>query len=681
MCIQKRLEEIEKEIEAKLKVKTLLKTTQPLLASISSLCADYQELAPEELPFLMEEIWYAAQVDKSVAAVTAIAATGDEKAQNFALDAMAQAITQRASVAFSAMEATAEPEAVQQQNFAPEPEYEPEECTDTIQEILGSRGFYEPDINLAEIYDPKDKQASYDGWDIYCHVHDNGLAMSIGLGNEKLNQFWDVGTEYLHEHDPNFPESLSEKQPILAWVRGVIDLLPTVSVLEAPEVPGQLALEFPNTSLQKLLAEKKNSEFIFEPSELTLTEFGVPVLVVISSTQTLETLPDDEKAQFEIAIFRGNKQGDREKATYCIDASTFLYQWGRHGTEAIRSIAKAQVIRFGKELAENGVNAWWRNSNAEAPNLIEKFSITNLPLPHQEMRARVMPATGDRPPFLGKFAGATFTFYRGTEELFTTSQTAEQIARGENNPELIAVSLAIGWLRRQELKNVSPAGTTHTEPRAKDDFTELVYLRDDIAYLKRKDSGEILTAYLGFSNKTSDGNRAPTMAKSRATKWQEHLVGVYQLACSGPRECQRIESKNPKQPFKYELKLTKPPMGQLQGLATENFGLYPNEIEVEQKHEGSEARSELLTPPPNSELANFEFVKIPDFDLINPEYQVLYQGVELTNIWNSLRAKAGHGQQAERLWRHKLLKPGEEIELKDREAAALHALQRTRGLA
>lgn len=550
MCIQKRLEEIEKEIEAKLKVKTLLEKTQPLLASISSLCADYRELAREELPFLMEEILQAAKIDKSVAAVTAIAATGNEKAQNFALDAMAQAIEQRASVAFSAMEATAEPEEVevQQQNSAPEPEYEPEECTDTIQGILGSRGFYEPDINLAEVYDPEDKQASYDGWDIYCHVHDNGLVMSIGLGNEKLNQFWDVGTEYLQEHDPSFPESLSEKQPILAWVQGVIDLLPTVSVLEAPEV-------------------------------------------------------------------------------------------------------------------------------TEAPNLIEKFSITNLPLPHQEMRARVMPAVGD-----GKFAGATFTFYRGTEELFSTSESAENIARGENNPELIAVSLAADWLRRQELKNVSPAGTTHTEPPAKkDDFTELVYLREDLAYLKRKDTGEILTAYLGFSNKTPDGDRAPTMAKSRATQWQEHLVGVYQLACSGPRECQRMESKNPKQPFKYELKLTKPSMGQLQKLATENFGLYPNKIEVEQKQ--SEARSELLTPPQNSELANFEFVKIPDFDLINPEYQVLYQGVELTNIWNSLRAKTGLGQQAERLWRHKLLKPGEEIELKDREAAALHALQRTRGLA
>jgi hypothetical protein len=168
------------------------------------------------------------------------------------------------------------------------------------------------------------------------------------------------------------------------------------------------------------------------------------------------------------------------------------------------------------------------------------------------------------------------------------------------------------------------------------------------------------------------------MAKSRATKWQEHLVGVYQLACSGPRDCQRIESKNPKMPFKYELKLIKPSMGQLQGLATENFGLYPNEIE--EKRERSEARSELLVPPTEeTKLSDFEFEKIADFDELNPEFSVNYKGEYLTRIWSSLRTTAG--QQPQRLWRHRLLNPDEEIALKDTEAAVFHALQRTRGLA
>jgi hypothetical protein len=237
-------------------------------------------------------------------------------------------------------------------------------------------------------------------------------------------------------------------------------------------------------------------------------------------------------------------------------------------------------------LARDYAEQWAKEQ--EPVDLIEKFSITNLPLPHREMRARVTPSIGN-----GKFAGATFTFYRGTEELFTTTQTVDEIARGENNPELIAVALAESWSKRQELKNSSPAATTHTEPPTKDNFTELVYLSNSVAYLKRKDTGEILSAYLGFSNKSAEGKRAPTMAKSRAAKWQEHLVGVYQLACSEPRECQRIENRNPKQPFKYELKLHKPSMGQLQGLVSENFGLYPNEIE--EKREGSQARSELLS--------------------------------------------------------------------------------------
>jgi len=676
MCIKKKIAELQEQIDAKLKLKALLEKTQPLLTSISVICSDYREVAPEELSFLMDEIMQAAQIDLSVAAISAIASTGDERTQDFAVDAITQAIEQRASATF-------------REKSVSEIEYEPDECTDSVSNILNSRGFYEPDVNLADVYDPEDKQGSYQGWDIYCSVHDSGQAMSIGLSNEQLEQFWDVCTEFLSDHDSSFPKSLSKKQPILAWVRSVIDLFPEPMIAkEDLETPGQLSLQFADGVLtgkeyDAAVEEELDDDDIPElggnwAEDITNATEVVPPQELTKLQKLLEGTNNYifEKLGARVRInseFIENNHGEEpetiEEALFTVtDLDGKKIQYYYHSAEDLtdrKPIAGWNPLGNLMDTAESYAKKW-------AKEQIEKFLITNLPLHQAEMRARVTPVIADG----NKFAGATFTFYSngGTEELFSTSQTAEEIARGENNPRLIAVALAENWLKRQKLKNSSPAGTTHTEPRPKDDFTELVYVSAHVAYLKRKDTAEILSGYLGFSNKTPSGDRAPTMAKSRATKWQEHLVGVYQLACSGPRECQRIESKNPKMPFKYELKLVKPSMGQLQGLSTEDFSLYPNE--VEEKNERFVARGEI--PPQEIELADFQFLQVADFDSLNPEFRVEYEGEELTNVWNVLRTIPG--QQAQRLWRHKLLKPGEEIELKNREAAAFHALQRTRGL-
>jgi len=605
MCIATKIAELEEKI---VKLKRLQVGTLPVKSALAALLEDYATEASEELPDVWQEILaigsqYNLAVQVQPLAADELRQWQSANAENKKLKAELEELKRKLENS-SASWLAKYPKLYNSQNSS--------ECTDSVSNILNSRGFY-VDVNLAGVYDPKDKQDSYSGWDIYCSVHDSGQVMSIGLSNEKLGQFWDVDTEFLADHNPNFPKSLSEKQPILAWVRSLIDLLPTPGDLI--EVPGQqvLPLKFPDSSLTGDVSPSFDSGAV--------EKFQQWAEQVSENHKNLSNLCD--------AVAEPNDNND--------------------------------------DIEED--------SEKKAPDLIEEFLITNLPIPHREMRARVTPALGS-----GKFAGATFTFYRGTEELFTTTQTADEIARGKNNPELIAVALAESWSKRQELKNLSPAGTTHTEPPVKDEFTELVYLSDAVAYLKRKDTGEILTGYLGFSNKTAEGDRAPTMAKSRAARWQEHLVGVYQLACSGSRECQRIESKNPKQPFKYELKLVKPSMGQLQGLATENFGLYPNEVapEVEEKPSQSQISTETTETPG---LSDFDLIRVSDFDELNPEFSVKYKGVELTNIWSSLRAMHGMGQQAHRLWRHGLLKAGEEIELKDCEAAVLHALQRTRGLA
>lgn len=599
MCINKKITELQ---EQKTKIDTklaLLEKTQPLLLAFSNLCQEYRDLIPEELPFLTEEILKAAQVGASVAAIAEIATT-EQQAQDFAMAAMAEAIEQRASVAFR-VHAEERQELV---NSSPEVEYESEECIeDTIPAILESKGFYKPDVNLAAVYGPQDKQGSYQGAD--------GLL---------------TGEDY----DAAVEEELSLDD-------------------DAPLTDNQEEL----TKLQKLLQD--TNYFCFE-------ELGARIRI---NSESIEINHGEEPEVIEEALFTVADL-DGKKVQHYYHSAEDLTDW--------KPIAGWNAFGNLMEVAESYAKKW---AKEQSPDLIKEFLITNLPLPHQEMTARVTPAVAD-----GKFAGATFTFFdSGTTELFSSSETADDIARGENNPELIATSLAAGWRRRQELKNQVPAGTTHTEP--KDDFTELVYLTDTVAYLKRKDTGEILSAYLGFSNKTSEGDRAVTMAKYRASKWQEHLIGVYQLACSGPRECQRIENSNLKQPFKYELKLVKPSMGQLQMLATENFGLYPNQVEEEGKE--SEARSELLVSPTEIKFSDFEIEKAADFDELNPEYLVRYKGEYLTNIWSllwsSLRTTAGAGQQAQRFWRHKLLQPGEKIELKNIEQAAIHALQRTWGLA
>jgi hypothetical protein len=663
MCIATKIAELEKKI---LKLKRLQAGTFPVKSALTALLEDIAAEAPEELPEVWQEILAIGSQYNNLAvqvqplAVDELRQWQSANAENKKLKAELEEINRKlenSSASWSAKypelynpqnssPTTGQREPKQKvQDSPPGPEHEPEECTDSIQGILGSKGFYEPDINLGGAYDPEDKQGSYDGWDIYCLVHDSGQAMRIGLSNEKLGQFWDVGTEFLADHDPNFPKSLSEKQPILAWVRSVIDLLPTPTIAETP---GQqvLPLEFSDTvaeeteevlkgdeygagvkeelafdnddfenqsapeektELQKLLVGLSN--YIFQKLQAKVRIDSEFIESEIESDE--ETEEDDPATEFvEEALFTVTDLNG-ENAQYYYHSAEDLTKWkpiaGWNPGGNLLEVAENYAKKWAKEQAkkskpvnsENHKNLSnlcdavaephdnnddiQEDSEKKAPDLIKEFSITNLPLRHRGIRAEVTPAIGN-----GKFAGATFTFYRGTEKLFSSSETADDIARGENNPELIAVALAESWFKRQEVKNSSPANTTHTEPRPKDDFTELVYLSDAVAYLKRKDTGEVLTGYLGFSNKTAEGDRAPTMAKSRATRWQEYLVGVYQLACSGPRECQRIQSKNPKQPFKYELKIVKPSMGQLYNMANENFGLYPNEVE-----EKSEARHEI----------------------------------------------------------------------------------------
>jgi hypothetical protein len=179
-----------------------------------------------------------------------------------------------------------------------------------------------------------------------------------------------------------------------------------------------------------------------------------------------------------------------------------------------------------------------------------------------------------------ELAGVTFKFLNLGTEFYSTSQTPgeiEQLGLGFD-PETVASTLLERWQKREEEKNASPTGSTHAEPEKQDDFTELVRLSNEVAYLKRKDNGQILAGYLAFSNKLPDGRSTDTKAKSRSQKWVDWLQGTFQLECDKPRAPKRMVSGNNKQPFAYEVKVKGVSLGQLTKLVEEDFSLLPGEM-------------------------------------------------------------------------------------------------------
>ena len=262
-----------------------------------------------------------------------------------------------------------------------------------------------------------------------------------------------------------------------------------------------------------------------------------------------------------------------------------------------------------------------------------------------------------------------------------------------------------------------------TEKPKPDEFTEFIKLTNSVAYLKRRDNGQILSGYLGFSNKTKTGDRTQTMASNRARKWAESLEGDYQAKCE-IRKPKRMESNNPAMPFAYEVKIVGLSIGQLQKLAEENFNLLP--YEEEEKQEKTE-----ITPQPNWSVtingysfktgSEFEmkavfgdsiskaqegatmaialwkgtetiedyrfgdcqFKKAGDFDELAPEYWVCWkeQIIDI-RVWSTLRQTAGTtAGTTERLWRHNYLQAGEELAASSKFSAAIHAVRRKLGFA
>lgn len=296
------------------------------------------------------------------------------------------------------------------------------------------------------------------------------------------------------------------------------------------------------------------------------------------------------------------------------------------------------------------------------------------------------------PQYTGKdnLAGATFRFLDTEDQLvFDSSQTANEI--GELSYRVVAEQLIMNY-QTKEVARLEKLANPHA--KEEDKFIELVKLSPAVGYLKRRDNGELLSAYAAFANRDAGGKKTATMAKPRAKKWAEHLQGA--LGGCGwkveePRKVNRmIAEPGARQQFAYEIKITgKFSIGQLQKLAEENFSLLPNEIVSDSivsspttgeissgliyrikinSYEEAKGSEEEMRTRFESELekfggvrmsislllgsqiiesyrvTDFEFLHITDYDSDNPEYEVLHLPSQLKfRVWQKMATGTPQG--------------------------------------
>ena len=252
-----------------------------------------------------------------------------------------------------------------------------------IDRILISHGFFMPDMKIDDQYSEDEKYEDYQGWVIYRQSHDRGVT-GIGLYHEKFG-FWDASTEMINEDDATFPEDFSDGDAILTWLRSVIDEVVAITPVENSEVPGQLSLEFPDTTseqieeelgcnwedeeetapeqtkLQKLLAD--NSNFTFE-------ELGVSVKIqsvfteeeIESEDKDKSNDPATEKVE-EALIIACNAEGRHWR--YYVNAQTFIYQYIDSLEQAALGYAQYFLRDLEKQAKAKKEITQWNAENAQ----------------------------------------------------------------------------------------------------------------------------------------------------------------------------------------------------------------------------------------------------------------------------------------------------------------------------
>ena len=431
--------------------------------------------------------------------------------------------------------------------------------------------------------------------------------------------------------------------------------------------PGEATTPTELTKLQKLL--EGNSNFTFE-------ELGMSVAIQSVIAQADDTVDfESEEALFTVSDSSG------ETREYYVNAE--VYQC--YKPDQVEQAALGYAHVFLRELKEEAkVKGKIEGFNKE---IIAPEPSADIPLDFEEMGFQVL----IYPQYAGQnLVGATFKFMSLEEKgadgkpkcIFSKSLLAAEL--GDRCNGTIARALIQDWRDKETIRLEKVANPYAKE---EDNFIEFVKLSPAVGYIKRRDNGELISAYAAFSNRDAAGEKTETLAKPRAKKWVEHFRGSFESCgwkIDEPRKVKRMESEpGAKQQFAYEIKITgKFSIGQLQKLAEEDFSLLPNEIadkpvepvtapapnfrvivngfemasgkneEVlarfeEELAEFGDARKTSVSLMRGSEVveryavADFNFIEAQDFDSDNPEYFVLHRPTRINlRVYRSITSGA-----------------------------------------
>jgi|GEM_PF-289760 hypothetical protein len=531
----------------------------------------------------------------------------------------------------------------------------------TLEGVFKSKGFFQPYPNVPPDWDTSDLYETYRGWEVF-YSCPNGGVVAIALNNLEFSQLWDACTENLREEiDPTFPESLTDYDEIIAWTRAVIDRV------ENLEAPGQMALplllestptqgEEQMTKLQKLLRIKDH--YVFEDLHV-----GVKIQSVVAAADDTVDFASEE-VLFEVSNFT------TEKREYYQDAQRLLHSYKNDLSRAALDYAKEFLEDLKRDANTQVKIAQWNADKVE-----KSGEPADLEL-EQESKFEAMGYQVQVYPQLPMGVKFQFLDLEGTVK-FTKFLIMPEIA--DRTWKTCAYDLIQNW-RDKEAAEREQIENPHKKPE--DDFVQLEKLSNTVGYLKRVDTGEILSGYVAFANTDENGQKTSTFAKARAAKWAEYFRTNHEATekeaknlkwtCSDPREPKRLKSNNPKQLFKWELKFIGVDLRYLQRLNEFDFSSNPPkqavkpiakspapisspdyevivnnfraaignleemqaQFEEEVKTFGSEGRTVIsLINGGNAiesyRLLDFSFVPSQDFDEEKPQYFVLHRPTQI----------------------------------------------------
>lgn len=188
--------------------------------------------------------------------------------------------------------------------------------------------------------------------------------------------------------------------------------------------------------------------------------------------------------------------------------------------------------------------------------------------------------------------------------------------------------------RIQELESREPADDIiyeRVEAKVKeksDLYAEFIKLSDTAGYLKVRESGEILAAYVGTNNQKNENGRRLVLGKSILKDWQSHFQILHSQSKSEIRKGKRLTTD-------WEMKITNLPFEKIEKLGTYDYTQPP--------------QSPQKKPETKPEI---ELKRAEPFDALCPEYHVLFNGEEYGRVWR-IPGKLPHA------WKHNLFGPND----------------------